>query len=269
MGERHIILSERLQMLARMVTPGSRVADVGCDHGFLSIYLVQEGISSCVTAMDVRKGPLSAAREHIDARGLGAYIQTRISDGLQKLQPGEADTVVCAGMGGRLMERILTEGLEKAMQMRELILQPQSELREFRQFLRRTGFRVDEEDMVYEEGKYYFAMRTVPEGREILLHPDVFAEFFMNSQMDTTDYVRLCDKFGEKLLTKKHPLLEQYLRQQEKIMIQLAEKLTCGSTERARIRLEEVQQELEDIRLALKLYPGISDRDKIFTEIQV
>lgn len=254
MGERHIILSERLQMLARMVTPGSRVADVGCDHGFLSIYLVQKGISPRVIAMDVRKGPLSAAREHIDAKRLGAYIETRISDGLQKLQPGEADSVVCAGMGGRLMVRILTEGLEKAKQMRELILQPQSELQEFRQFLRRTGFRVDEEDLVCEEGKYYFAMRTVPEGREILLHPGVSAEIFWNSQIDTTDYVRLCDKFGEKLLTKKHPLLGQYLRQQEKVMMQVAEKLTCRSTERAKVRREEVQQELKDIRQAMKLY---------------
>lgn len=254
MGERHIILSERLQMLARMVTPGNRVADVGCDHGFLSIYLVQEKICPRVIAMDVRKGPLSAAREHINAKGLGAYIETRISDGLQKIQPGEADTVVCAGMGGRLMERILTESLEKAMQLRELILQPQSELQEFRQFLRNTGFRVDEEDMIWEDGKYYFVMRAVPEGREIPFGSDIPEEFRPNSRTDTADYVRLCDKFGEKLLTKKHPLLGQYLRQQEKVMTQLAEKLTCGSTERTKVRLEEVKQELGDIRLALKLF---------------
>lgn len=254
MGERHIILSERLQMLAEMVTPGSRVADVGCDHGFLSIYLVQEKICPRVIAMDVRKGPLSAAREHINAKGLGAYIETRISDGLQKLQPGEADTVVCAGMGGRLMERILTESLEKAMQLRELILQPQSEIQEFRKFLRSTGFRVDEEDMVWEDGKYYFAMRTVPEGREIPFASDIPEEFCPNSRPDMADYVRLCDKFGEKLLTKKHPLLGQYLRQQEKVMTQLTEKLTCGSTGRMKLRLEEVKQELGDIRLALKLY---------------
>ena len=254
MGERHIILSERLQMLARMVTPGSRVADVGCDHGFLSIYLVQEEICPHVIAMDVRKGPLSAAREHINAKGLGAYIETRISDGLQKLKPGETDTVVCAGMGGRLMERILTESLEKAMQLRELILQPQSEIQEFRKFLRRTGFRVDEEDMVWEDGKYYFAMRAVPEGKEILFDSDIPENLRLSGRTDIADYVRLCDKFGEKLLTKKHPLMGQYLRQQEKILTQLTERLTCSSTERVKIRLDEVQQELSDIRLALKLY---------------
>lgn len=254
MEERLIILSERLQMLVRMVTPGNRVADVGCDHGFLSIYLVQKKICPRAIAMDVRKGPLSAAREHINAKGLGAYIETRISDGLVKLQPGEADTVVCAGMGGRLMERILTESLEKAMQLRELILQPQSEIQEFRQFLRSTGFRIDEEDMIWEDGKYYFAMRTVPEGREIPFTSDIPEEIRLSGRTDMPDYIRLCDKFGEKLLTKKHPLLEQYLLQQEKVMTQLTEKLTCGSTERAKVRLEEVKQELSDIRLALNLF---------------
>lgn len=254
MGERHIVLSKRLQMLARMVTPGNRVADVGCDHGFLSIYLVQEEICPHVIAVDVRKGPLSAAREHIHAKGLGAYIETRISDGLQKLQPGEADTIVCAGMGGRLMERILTESLEKAMQLRELILQPQSEIQEFRKFLRNKGFRIDEEDMIWEDGKYYFAMRTVPEGKEILLDSDISKKFCLSGRTDIADYVRLCDKFGEKLLKKKHPLLEQYLRQQEEVMTQLAEKLTLGSSERTKVRSTEVKQELDDIRMALKLY---------------
>ena len=65
-------MSERLQMLAEMVTPGYRVADIGCDHGFLSIYLVQKGISPHVLAMDVRKGPLAAATEHVENSGLGA-----------------------------------------------------------------------------------------------------------------------------------------------------------------------------------------------------
>lgn len=258
MGERNIILSERLRMLAKMVTPGNRVADVGCDHGFLSIYLVQEEICPRVIAMDVRKGPLSAAREHINAKDLGAYIETRISDGLRELQPGETDTVVCAGMGGRLMERILTESLEKAMQQQELILQPQSELQGFRQFLRNTGFRVDEEDMIWEDGKYYFAMRAIPEGREIFIDTDIPEEFRLHSRTETADYIRLCDKFGERLLTKKHPLLRRYLRQQEKVLIQIVEKLTCENTERVKIRLEEVQQELEDIRLALKLYSSYS-----------
>ena len=147
-----MVLSRRLQMLADMVTPGNSVADVGCDHAFLSIYLVQAGISPHVLAMDVRKGPLAAAREHIEGSGLNTYIKLRLSDGLDGLGEGEAETVLCAGMGGRLMERILKAGETKARAMKELILQPQSELKEFRAFLRQAGYRILAENGVYEEG---------------------------------------------------------------------------------------------------------------------
>lgn len=244
-------MSRRLQMLTKMVTPGSRVADIGCDHGFLSIYLVQEGISPAVIAMDVRKGPLSAAREHIDTRGLGAYIETRLSDGLKKLKPGEVDTVVCAGMGGRLMARILEESKEKTVLLRELILQPQSELQEFREFLRKSGFRITEEDMVREDGKYYFAIRAVPGGWEISSKPDRPKAFSVVGMSDRAVCVRVCDKFGEALLSQKHPLLKEYLYDQQRILEQLAERLTVQDTERVGIRLQEVQEELDDVRQAL------------------
>lgn len=155
-------------MLADMVSPGGIVADVGCDHGYLSIWLVQTGTCAGALAMDVRKGPLGAAAEHVKECRLEGYIETRLSDGLQSMEAGEADTLVLAGMGGRLMSRILTEGEDKLKAFRELILQPQSELMEFRRFLRRMGLETVQEAAVAEEGKYYFAMKAVwPEpGRE-------------------------------------------------------------------------------------------------------
>ena len=253
MVERVRILPKRLQMLAGMVTPGNRVADVGCDHGFLSIYLVQKGISPSVIAMDVRQGPLSAARGHVDAQGLGTYIETRLSDGLQKLQLGEVDTVVCAGMGGRLMERILKESLEKAAQLKELVLQPQSELREFREFLRKSGFRITDEDMVREDGKYYFAMRAVPESREMVAEPDMRPISQTDGQKDSAAAMRVWDKFGQKLLLEKHPLLKEYLLWQETLLEQLMESLAGQDTERAVTRLQELGEELGDIRWALGL----------------
>ena len=155
------LLSERLQMIADMVTPGNRLADVGCDHGYLSIALVEAGICPTAIAMDVREGPLAAAGIHIRAHRLENHICTRLSDGLAGCDAGEADTLVCAGMGGRLMERILTTEMEKVRTMRELILQPQSELPRFRVFLRENGFRIADEDVVCEDGKYYFAMKAV------------------------------------------------------------------------------------------------------------
>lgn len=242
MEEKRVILSERLQMLARMVTPGNRVADVGCDHGFLSIYLVQAGISPRVVAMDVREGPLAAAREHVGIRRLGAYIEIRKSDGLKQLRPEEADTVVCAGMGGPLMERILTEGKDKAQLLRELILQPQSEIPAFRSFLRRAGYRVISEDMVCDGGKYYFAIRVLPRGD--------------GTEPETTpgDEIGRYDKFGERLLLERHPVLERYLRRRETLTLQLEEELERQGTERTKERLREVRQELEDIRWGLTFF---------------
>ena len=90
-----------MQAVADLVTAGNRVCDVGCDHGYISIYLVQSRKAPCVLAMDVNRGPLQRASEHVKAAGLEKYITLRLSDGLLAFRKGEADTLVCAGMGGR------------------------------------------------------------------------------------------------------------------------------------------------------------------------
>lgn len=238
-----IVLSKRLQMLAEMVTPGNRVADIGCDHGFLPICLIQRGISPHVLAMDVRQGPLTAAAEHIGGCGLGAYIETRLSDGMHGMAGGEADTIVCAGMGGRLMERILAESMEKARGLKELILQPQSELREFRAFLRKQGFRITEEAAVYEEGKYYFAMKAVYAGEA----PEAAADKDAREQ-------DILDEYGELLLRSRHPVLRQYLLFRRNLVLQIQEKLASENTGRAAERLGEIRQEQAEIEMALSRF---------------
>ena len=155
-----VILSNRMQALTDMVTPGTVITDVGCDHGFVSVYLVQKGLSPRVIAMDVRSGPLERAREHIREYGLQDRIETRLSDGLHGLKTGEANGMICAGMGGPLMEKILTEGREQAQGFAELILQPQSEIPHFRTFLMDEGYLLLDENIIYEEGKYYFMMKV-------------------------------------------------------------------------------------------------------------
>ena len=143
-----VILSNRMQALTDMVTPGTVITDVGCDHGFVSVYLVQKGLSPRVIAMDVRSGPLERAREHIREYGLQDRIETRLSDGLHGLKTGEANGMICAGMGGPLMEKILTEGREQAQGFAELILQPQSEIPHFRTFLMDEGYLLLDENII-------------------------------------------------------------------------------------------------------------------------
>lgn len=268
---RRVVLSKRLQMLADMVTAGSRVADVGCDHGFLSIWLVQAGVSPGVLAMDVRKGPLAAAREHIEEYGLGDYIETRLSDGLKGCEAGEADTLVCAGMGGRLMERILTESMEKVKGLKELILQPQSELWEFRVFLRREGFKVLQEEAVCEDGKFYFAMKAVPgavagrnaddrdgddrnvDDRDVDTG-EAGTSVFQGEGDTASREQRVCDRFGEKLISAKNPVLQQYLWWRRKGLEKLADTLKEGKTEseKQQARLKEILMELSDVEYALR-----------------
>ena len=135
-------LSLRLSAIAGLVTRGNRLVDVGCDHGYLPVSLYLDGKIPGAIAMDVRKGPLSRAQEHISQYGLDAYIETRLSDGLEALKPGEGDTLVIAGMGGPLMERILTDGAEVRESFREMILQPQSDIPHFRRFVRKIGWQI-------------------------------------------------------------------------------------------------------------------------------
>ena len=258
------VLSKRLQMLADMVTPGNRLVDVGCDHGFLDIYLVQEGICPGALAMDVREGPLGSAGEHIRQSGLGDYIEIRISDGLRACGMGEAETLVCAGMGGRLMERILREGIDKARGMKELILQPQSELPEFRAFLKGAGFTVVCEDAVCEEGKYYFAMKAVYQeqagngcaGAGGMLPEDGLGQEDGARQEDGSGTAaRLYDLFGEHLLKRRHPVLGQYLRHRRDYLEGLKASMEGAGTDKARGRVSEIGRELEEIGQAL-LYFG-------------
>ncbi|MBR5510063.1 MAG: SAM-dependent methyltransferase [Lachnospiraceae bacterium] len=154
-------LSKRMALLASKVTEGNRLADVGTDHGYIPIALVQEKKIPSAIAMDVNQGPLKRAKEHIQDYGLDTYIETRLSDGLAKLDAGEADTVLIAGMGGPLTVRILREGTHCLDSVQELILQPQSDLYMVREYLCSHGFCIVEEDIVLDEGKYYPMMKVV------------------------------------------------------------------------------------------------------------
>ena len=155
-------LSERLLHIAGQVRAGQTLADVGCDHGYLPIYLVQKGCMQRAIAMDINEGPLQRAMEHIEREALGDYIQTRQSDGLEKLSPGEADAVIIAGMGGNLTIDILTRGETVVRTLDQLILEPQSELAAVRAFLRENDYFIEVEDLVLEDGKYYPILRVLP-----------------------------------------------------------------------------------------------------------
>lgn len=234
-----IRLSARMEAVAALCEKGGCGADVGCDHAYVSIYLVQNGIFDKMLAMDLRKGPLSAAEEHIRDEGLTAKIECRLSDGLCELRAQEADSVICAGMGGELMVRILSDGFEKIKAMKQLILQPQSEVAEVRRFLKRNSFKITQQDMVFEDGKFYPMFRAVP-----------------GTEEDTGDD-ELYLEYGRQLLESAHPVLKKYLetriQSETSVRMQLKAAAEGGST-KALARLEEKTAEIDKLNKALSYY---------------
>ncbi len=245
---KEVELSARMRALTDMVSKQSIVCDVGCDHGFVSIYLVQQGIAPKVYAMDVGKGPLERAKEHIKEYDLETYIETRLSDGLEALQTGEADCMICAGMGGRLMMRILQEGSDKAHAMKELILQPQSDLTLFRAFLRSDGYKITQENMIYEDGKYYPMMKVVPV--KSVAMPRIGRVGAEQPMSKAVPEYALWDMFGELLLKEGHPILKQYLAHSEGYLSELLAHLEAQGGERAKERVQQIQEELRMVKKA-------------------
>lgn len=170
-------LSKRLQTICDMVRPGARICDVGCDHAYVDIRLLQENKIAFALAMDVADGPLATARSNLELTKLyeSGRCELRKSDGLAAYKPGEADCMICAGMGGILMVSLLEAGQEKAASFEELLLSPQSELHLVREWLQRSGFVIAEERFLADEGKYYTVMRAIPE--EKLQHPRPWADW--------------------------------------------------------------------------------------------
>ena len=230
-------LSDRLTAIAEMVTEGNRLVDVGCDHGYLPVYLMLQHKIPGAIATDVGKGPLTRAQEHIAQYHMEAYIETRLCNGLSEIRSGEGDTLVIAGMGGPLMERILSAGRHALPGFQELILQPQSDIPHFRRFVMQNGYQIVQEEMILEDGKFYPIMKVVQyEGEQ----PAVWS--------------REEEMFGRLLLERKHPVLKLYLERELRIRSEISAQLESASGDVAMKRRMEVEEEKQLILTALKRY---------------
>lgn len=149
-------ISQRLLACCDYVSPGAVVADVGCDHGYLSIHLLQTGLARQVYASDIRPGPLDSAVKNAAKFGVSQHISFFLSDGVQAL-PRDFDTLVCAGMGADVMISIL----EKAPWLQDkhyrLILQCQSKAPVLRRYLSQTGWTIHREQ-VLRDGRFLYTV---------------------------------------------------------------------------------------------------------------
>ena len=220
-------LSKRLYAVASLVTEGASVADIGTDHGYIPIHLIEQNLSPKVIAMDINKGPLERARIHIAGYGMSDRIETRLSDGLAAVKPKEVEEMIVAGMGGGLVIHILNEDPAKTRSLKELVLQPQSELAKVRRYLEEHRFRIVAEDMVEEDGKYYPMMKVIPTEQKGLYVEGVPAA---EEELE----------YGKYLLEKGHPVMGEYLKKELSVNQGVYEKLRVQESERTKERSAEV-----------------------------
>ena len=183
-------LSDRLLACAGFIKKGSRVADVGCDHGYLSLYLLEKGIASSVIASDINEGPLQSAMRNARKFGFEKKITFCLSNGVRNI-PRDFDTLVCAGMGADTMMSIIADAYEWLADPRyTLILQCQSKRPELRQWLYDKGFRINRETLA-KDGKFVYSIMEVVFDPG---HPLSHAESYISPA----------------LLEGNHPLLPEY-----------------------------------------------------------
>ena len=185
-----IPLSDRLLACCRFVNKGDRVADIGCDHGYLGIYLLTQGIASSVIESDVAEGPLQSAMRNAVKFGTKNKMTFFLSDGAKDI-PRDFDTMVCAGMGADTIMSIVHNSAEWLKDPRyRLILQCQSKRPELRQWLYDEGFRINRETLA-KDGKFVYTIMEVVYDPGHGITP---AETYISKQ----------------LLEDNHPLLSEY-----------------------------------------------------------
>jgi len=214
-----LTLSPRLKIIAESIQGYNTVADIGSDHAYLPIYLIKNNQVKNAIATDVNKGPVEISKERLKSNKVDERVEVRHGDGLRVLQPGEAQVIVIAGMGGILIKDILDRDVEVAESAKLLILQPMRDSDKVRRWLLRHGFNIIDEELVKEQDKIYEVIWAKPGGEA----------------KETADLMLI----GEKLLEKKHPLAAEYISKKKEELERVLASLEGKEFESCRDRADE------------------------------
>ncbi|WP_334328655.1 tRNA (adenine(22)-N(1))-methyltransferase [Companilactobacillus sp. HBUAS59699] len=151
------LLSKRLQAVYQMVDAGTRVADIGSDHAYLPVELIETGVVRYAIAGEVAEGPMSRSKADVEKFGLSDKIDVRLGDGLAVInEEDKIDTVTIAGMGGILICDILSRATEaQLLNVKTLILQPNIGEPLVRHWLVDHSFEIIDEDILSEDHHDY------------------------------------------------------------------------------------------------------------------
>ncbi|WP_274651892.1 tRNA (adenine(22)-N(1))-methyltransferase [Paenibacillus humicola] len=256
-----IQLSKRLQTIADRVTQGYRLADIGSDHALLPVYLVQSGKCPSAVAGELNDGPFQAARRQTAEAGLAARISVRQGDGLAVLSPGEADTVVIAGMGGSLMATILETGFlaGRLKGAKELVLQPNVGEDLVRKWLVLRGFALLDETILEEDGRFYEVLHAAPLPDAAERNGHLYDPAFLDVQMPHAAAAGWLYRMGPCLLrsAEQHETLTDKWRQELLKLERICSGLAQSDTEEARSRLASFRAEINQIGEVLACLPMV------------
>lgn len=185
-----IQISNRLKAIANEVKY-TKIADIGTDHAYIPIYLCQLSKIDFCLACDINKGPLEIANCNIKKYKYENIIHTLLCNGIEKIIPNSVDTLIIAGMGGQLIIDILDKNRELLKSIKQLVLQPQLDIYSVRKYIHKIGFRIDNEQMIFDNKKYYNIINAI----------------LGNEEYTKDEYYT----FGKVLIDNKSKVLKEYI----------------------------------------------------------
>lgn len=205
------MISERLKAIADMVDSCECCADIGTDHGYIPIYLLNKGICKRAIASDINKGPLEKAKHNVKKEGLSDKIDCRLGSGFSTIKPGEQNVAIIAGMGGNLTRDIIEDGMEVFKSLDYLIVQPVQNVEVFRQYVYEKGYEIIEEDLCIDEGKYY----------------EIIKIKYKSKKQDMQDIDDIFYEISKFAYDRKHKLINEFIKNKiekyEKILYAIKE----------------------------------------------
>lgn len=223
-------LTPRLRAIGESIERCNVIADIGSDHAYLPIYLINNGKAEKIIATDINVGPAEISRKRIKKYGLEDHIEVRVGNGLKVLDKGEADIIIIAGMGGLLIQSILSESLDVAKSADEVILQPMRDSRALIKWLLENSFSILEGEIVKEKDKYY----------EI-----IWCRFDERSKKDI-------NMINEVYYYKNTPILKEYIDKKIEQYTKIVKQLKASNITDEEARMQECIKELNDYREAKK-----------------
>ena len=208
------MISKRLELVASFVPQGSILLDVGSDHAYLPIELVERGQIEAAIAGEVVVGPYQSAVKNVEAHGLEEKIQVRLANGLAAFEEADQVSVITiAGMGGRLIATILEEGLDKLASVERLILQPNNREDDLRNWLQDNDFQIVAESILEEAGKFYEIL-VVEAGQMKLSASDVRFGPFLSKEVSPV-FIKKWQKEATKLEFALNQIPEKNLEERQ------------------------------------------------------